>query len=97
MISLSSKQLLDYKFYITALEEKSTLRNYFKTLLRTLWNESDGFSGKRQLGDSDWQDSLAMDMIEAALLEGEYNAPWDRHDYDSIAFDIMIKKCISAL
>jgi len=97
MISLSSKQLLDYKFYITALEEKSTLRNYFKTLLRTLWNESDGFSGKRPLGNSGWETQLAMDMIEADLLEGEYNEPWDRDDYDEVRFNNMIRGCINEL
>ena len=44
-----------------------TVRDYFTEILVTLWEEGEGFSGKRPLGNSDWEWEVL-----AALVGGEH-------------------------
>lgn len=44
-----------------------TVGEFLKTLLVTLWNEGEGFSGKRPFGNSDWQW-----QVHAALIKAGY-------------------------
>ena len=46
---------LSVEFYCEDLDETLTVKDYLKTLLHTLWDEEDGFSGKRPFGNSGWQ------------------------------------------
>jgi hypothetical protein len=95
---LTPKQLLNYKFYITEMGGQSTLRYYLLTLLVTLWTEEANFSGKRPLGDSAWQTTLANDLCEAGLLEGELlDGTFQDYEYDCNTFDKMILECIWSL
>lgn len=47
-----------------------TVRDYLLTLLETLWEEKDGFSGKRPFGDSGWEWDLYTALVTAGLLDG---------------------------
>ena len=51
--------------------EDCTLREYLKLQLTTLWRESEGFSGKRPLGDSGWEWEIAQLLVEAGYVEGK--------------------------
>ena len=62
-----------------------TVRDYLTKLLLTLWDEGEGFSGKRPLGNSGWEGDLIGPLIRDGLIDGaldEYGyieeADWDK-------------------
>jgi len=52
-----------------------TVRDYFYNLLRTLWIEEEGFSGKRPFGNSGWQYDIynALDECDDIPEDTEYD------------------------
>jgi len=58
----------------------STIREYLKALLTTLWNEGEGFSGKRPFGNSGWEYDLYKALIKAGVCQGELD------EYDCIEY-----------
>lgn len=48
-----------------------TIRDYFRVLLSTLWDEKEGFSGKRPFGNSGWEYDLYKPLIEAGAIPGK--------------------------
>lgn len=46
-----------------------TVRDYLRILLETLWDEKEGFSGKRPFGNSDWEFNLYEPLMEAGFLD----------------------------
>ena len=48
-----------------------TVRDYLRTLLMTLWEEGEGFSGKRPFGDSGWEYDLYKPLIAGGFIPGE--------------------------
>lgn len=53
--------------------EASTVREYLKILLWTVWTEGERFSGKRPFGNGGWERELHTPLIVAGLVEGEVN------------------------
>lgn len=53
--------------------DAETVRQYLVTLLSTLWDEGEGFSGKRPLGDSGWEWDLLNPVQEAGLIHGVFD------------------------
>ena len=53
---------------------ETTVRGYLKALLRTLWEEGEGFSGKRPFGNSGWEFDLTEPLIEGGLATGRASA-----------------------
>lgn len=47
-----------------------TVRDYLRCLLSALWLEGEGFSGKRPLGDSGWENDLYVPLYDAGLVDG---------------------------
>ena len=47
-----------------------TVRGYLKALLTTLWEEGEGFSGKRPFGNSGWDDDLAKALVKQKIIKG---------------------------
>lgn len=47
-----------------------TIRDYFRNLLLTLWNEVEGFSGKRPFGNSGWYLDLVYALARNGILQG---------------------------
>ena len=47
-----------------------TIREYFYKLLKTLWEEGDGFSGKRPFGNSGWQYDLYAPLVKHGYVDG---------------------------
>jgi hypothetical protein len=76
---MSAKHLkaLDLEFFCDDLDEKMSIRTYFYTLLSTLWNEAEGFSGKRPFGNSGWQYVLRKPLVESKYVAGsiDYGDP----------------------
>jgi hypothetical protein len=50
-----------------------TIRDYLRTLLMTLWEEGDGFSGKRPFGNSGWEYDLYAPLVKGGFVAGKFN------------------------
>lgn len=46
-----------------------TVKGYLKALLFTLWDEDEGFSGKRPFGNSGWECDLTEPLIVNKLAQ----------------------------
>ena len=66
----------------------TTVREYLTTLLVTLWNEEEAFSGKRPFGNSDWSWDLVPALQNAGLLEGTVDT------YGDLLFDEAVYKAL---
>lgn len=51
--------------------DAATVRDYLVALLTELWDTTDGFTGKRPFGNSDWEYDLYLALTDAALVEGD--------------------------
>ena len=60
-----------------------TLADYFQTLLFKIWEEGEGFSGKRPFGNSGWQYEVYYCLVKNGLVEGEIDPEYG----DLISFD----------
>lgn len=49
----------------------STVREYLKALLTRLWDEGEGFSGKRPFGDSAWEYDLYYVLVRDGYVVGQ--------------------------
>lgn len=52
--------------------EATTVGGYLQKLLWRVWEDGEGFSGKRPFGNSGWNWDLAKPMLEIKLLRGRY-------------------------
>lgn len=50
--------------------EDLTVRDCLRTLLMTLWEEGEGFSGKRPFGNSGWEYDLYKPLIAGGFIPG---------------------------
>ncbi len=61
---------LDARFECGDLYREVTVREYLHSLLKTLWEQGEGFSGKRPFGNSGWQGDLLDPLIKAGFIPG---------------------------
>lgn len=92
-----AQKVLDLEIDHSDLEEPATVREYLKLQLATLWYEGEGFSGKRPLGNSGWDEELAYALCEAGYLAGTYNEADSEWYYDREIFDDLMQSVIEAL
>jgi hypothetical protein len=59
----------------------ATVGEYLIALLKTLWNEQEGFSGKRPFGNSDWDSEIIKPLITSGLLDGQLDEDGYIEDY----------------
>jgi hypothetical protein len=50
-----------------------TIGEYLKNLLLALWDEKDGFSGKRPFGNGGWEYELYAALISAGYVDGSFD------------------------
>lgn len=62
---------LDLLFRCEDLHRDMTVRQYLYTLLDTLWDEEEGFSGKRPFGNSGWKQDIFDALIRNGFLAGK--------------------------
>lgn len=65
--------------------DASTIREYLKALLSALWDEGESFSGKRPLGNSDWQWPIYRALVKAEAVETDETF-LDGDDLDSLGY-----------
>jgi hypothetical protein len=72
---MKTKDILKLPVYSDSLSEIGnsdlTIKGYLVLLLSRLWDEGSYFSGKRPLGNSDWEYDLYIPLIKAGLVNGE--------------------------
>lgn len=71
-----------------------TIRDYFHALLTTLWQEGEGFSGKRPFGNSGWEWDIYKPLIEAEYVDGKldpdgYIEKCDEKQANTVALELM--------
>jgi hypothetical protein len=75
----------------------ATVRDYLIELLRVLWREEEGFSGKRPFGNSGWVYEVYLPMVRAGFVTGKLDEDGYIEHVDSGAADALIDKAILAL
>lgn len=74
------------------------IRGYLKALMLTLWEEKEGFSGKRPFGNSSWDGDLEIALVRAGYVKGAFSSDGDYLDEcDTEMVDKLIRKAIEAL
>lgn len=74
-----------------------TIGGYLRALLKELWAEGEGFSGKRPFGNSGWEYDLYKALIQAKAIRGEFDSCGDIGDFDQAAANKLIFKAIEAM
>ena len=74
-----------------------TIREYLVNLLGEVWNEGEGFSGKRPFGNSGWENDLLIPLAQAGLISGSLDEEWDDWELDDDAGRELISKAIESL
>lgn len=75
-----------------------TIRSYLKSLLVTLWDDPESFSGKRPFGNSGWQYDLYLPLIKANVVSGRVSSDEEDEcveECDSWECDKVILNCIN--
>ena len=82
---MKKKEMLNLKIESPDFDKNVTIKDYFKMLLQALWEEGEGFSGKRPLGSSGWEYDLYKPLIKAGIITGEFDEDGCICDYDTEA------------
>lgn len=74
-----------------------TIGEYLVALAAAVWEENEGFSGKRPFGASGWECEIYLALIQAKAIPGSL----DEDDYidecDEQAADALVKKALKSL
>lgn len=54
----------------------TTIREYLTALLSAVWEQEEGFSGKRPFGNSGWVLDFVKPLAKAGYIEAEYNSEY---------------------
>lgn len=71
-----------------------TVRDYLAELLITLWEEEEGFSGKRPFGNSGWQHEVYDGLVKAGVLNGTVDDDGYINDVDWREAEALMKAVI---
>jgi hypothetical protein len=74
-----------------------TVRGYLVALVRQVWEEEEGFSGKRPFGNSGWTTDLAKPLVVAGVISGKLDADGYVDDYRESECRTAIFAAIDAL
>ena len=74
-----------------------TVRDYLRTLLETLWNQGEGFSGKRPFGNSGWKGDILPALIKANIVNGKLDEDGYIDHCDDKAANNVIAECIRVM
>jgi hypothetical protein len=67
-------------------------------LLQTLWDEEEGFSGKRPFGNGGWSSGLIYSLVDCGYIPGAinrdedgdlYDCTYDSHEADRLISDLI--------
>lgn len=75
----------------------ATIRDYLKALVREVWVEQEGFSGKRPFGNSGWSGELEMALVKAGRIAGSLSPEGWLDESDPEAAHKIILEAINRL
>ncbi len=93
---MTGKQILDLKMGRND-ADAATVRDYLGALVRVLWREREGFSGKRPFGNSSWHLELYAALIAARAVPGKLDEDGYACSIDYDTADKAIESAIDAL
>jgi len=64
-------ELLDFVCWFSDMDRDASIREFLHELLSTMWEEGEGFSGKRPLGNSGWEHQLYTALVRAGAITGK--------------------------
>ena len=94
---MSPQEILAVPIQTDDAPEAKTIRDYLKAMLKTLWEEAEGFSGKRPFGNGGWQFDVYKAMIQAKAIKGTLDKDGYVDKCDTDLADNMIQEAIDAL
>lgn len=74
-----------------------TVGDYLVALLRKLWTEKEGFSGKRPFGNGGWDYDLAAGLIRDGVVDGKLDSDGCVERVDEAALDAAVLAAIDSL
>jgi len=74
-----------------------TIRDYLKALLRQLWTEEAGFSGKRPFGNGSWQYTVYAALIREGYVYGILDDDGSVDEVDMVMADDLMMQAIEEL
>lgn len=81
--------------------EETSIADYFKLQLSTLWEEGEGFSGKRPFGNSGWEGCLEYVLVKHGCIAGKIDEEDDEYpevyDVDRKEYETFVQQMIEAL
>ena len=77
--------------------DASTVKDYLKALLARLWEEGEGFSGKRPFGNSGWEYELYVALVSNGIVRGSLTDDGYIEDCDVVAVNALIYEAICSL
>ncbi len=79
--------------------DAKTIGEYLVKLLKTLWANGEGFSGKRPFGNSGWDYELYYPLVKARFVRGTVDGDFSYNieNCDKKAADKLINKAIDSL
>ena len=87
---------MDVRFYSNDLDVSLTIREFLRELLLALWEEGEGFSGKRPFGNSGWKYQVYASLVKEKFIEGTLDREGYLQDYDRRAAHELLQKLIVA-
>ncbi len=83
------RHVLELEFESMDFNKPITIREYLEELLKTLWREGEGFSGKRPFGNSGWQ----YDMYSVLKKKGLIREKLDEKEADKFIMGLIDYMC----
>jgi hypothetical protein len=77
--------------------DATTVGHYLLKLLAMVWDEGEGFSGKRPFGNSGWQYAIYIALGKAGLISVLLDADGYVDECDDEAADAMVAEAIKSL
>lgn len=74
-----------------------TIRGYLAALAAAVWDENEGFSGKRPFGNSGWSTDLEAALVQAGVIDGAFNERGYLEHADVKAADRLIRSAAKAM
>lgn len=75
----------------------ATIRGYLVALVREVWKEGEGFSGKRPFGNSSWEYEVYGALVRAELVSGSFDENGYIEDVDTREANALIFAAIDVL
>lgn len=75
----------------------SNIQEYLVALLKALWEEEEGFSGKRPLGNSGWQWDVYAALVKGGGIQGTFDSDGYLDDFDGEEAARVIAEAIGTL